>query len=508
MNRKLALLATLCASVCLATSSSPAVAAKWTMQQLPPQGAPPAKASLFGVSCPTGSLCVAVGTSDTIAFSRNPTAGHVKWHLTHPPFPLGSGKTCTPGAPGCPELGGGLDAVSCASRSLCVAVSLEGFIYAATHPAGGARAWSPTVINEGKSATHLTGVSCPSRSLCVAVSGRGGDSSGEVLTSTHPTSRRWKITQLGRSLDFRGVSCGAPSLCVAVTTHGRILVSTHPAGGASAWRELGTPGGAGDLGGVACLGTSLCAAGNAGGNILTSTNPAGGAGTWGKANAGGSVLVTGLSCPESSACLAVDNNGDALTSTDPTGPAGSWHFKNLIPYRYNPLQAANNALFGASCPSRSFCALVGSDGHIFTSSDPFSAPSHTPNGKHRRKAPRRPRAILLFPDNFGAISTTRRRRVRAHFRFHSPTKVRGFECKRDRGLYRPCHSPLTYWATIGRHVLQVRAIGPTGLPGKPAAKHFLVKYVPPEASIGSLWPPRPPGSAARSAESSGPPPPR
>jgi hypothetical protein len=379
-----------------------------------------------------------------------------------------------------------LTAISCASENLCVAVSSEGFVYFSTDPTGGRDAWSPAVVNEGENATHLNAVSCPSLSLCVAVSGGGGDSGGRVLTSTDPTSGRWKITRLDSSLDFDSVSCGTPSLCVAVAAHGRILVSTDPTGGASAWKEIGTPGGAGDLGGVACVGPSLCAAGNAGGNVLTSTNPAGGAGTWGKANAGGSVLVTALSCPESSACLAVDNNGDALASTDPTGPAGSWRFENLIPYRHKFLEAPNNALFGASCPSRSFCALVGADSHILTSTDPFSAPSGAPKGKPTRKAPRRPRTILLLPDNFGYISVTVHRRVRAHFRFHSPTRVRGFECKRDRGPYRPCHSPLTYWASIGRHVLRVRAIGPTGLPGKPAAKHFLVKHVPPEASISEL----------------------
>jgi hypothetical protein len=64
--------------------------------------------------------------------------------------------------------------------------------------------------------------------------------------------------------------------------------------------------------------------------------------------------------------------------------------------------------------------------------------------------------------------------VRARFRFFSPSPSKGFECERDRGAYRPCHSPLRYWVKHGRHVLRVRAIGPTGLRGPAATKRFRV----------------------------------
>ena len=56
--------------------------------------------------------------------------------------------------------------------------------------------------------------------------------------------------------------------------------------------------------------------------------------------------------------------------------------------------------------------------------------------------------------------------------------ARGFECKRDRGPYRRCHSPLRYWVSHGRHVLRVRAIGPTGLRGPAAVKGFRVLHAP------------------------------
>jgi hypothetical protein len=480
ITAKYTLVLSCCAIALLATIAAPAstaAASNWTERQLPPT---PGSASwgppLSGVSCPTDSLCVAVGGLDTLAFSQTPTARAAKWHFVNPPYPIGPGKTCVEGEPHCYEPGGRLNAVSCASQSLCVAVSYEGFIYVSTDPTGGAGAWSPTVINEAHagSATHLTAVSCPSASFCVAVSG-GYKTSGKVLTSTNPTGGQWQKTQLGSSLDLRGVSCGTPSLCVAVAREGRIFVSTNPTGGASAWKEAGTPGGPGDLEGVACVSTLLCAAGNLTGNILTSTHPADGAGTWRQANTGGSVQITGVSCPTAGRCVAVDNNGDVLTSTDPTGGAGSWSFKNLVPFRPTEAegQPPRNALFSASCASTSLCALVGIDGRIFTATHPFSAPD-PPSGNRGRKAPLRPRTILVFAEHFWKGSITRHRHIRARFHFYSPTKTRGFECKRDRGPYRPCGSPLRYWVTHGRHVLRVRAIGPTGLRGSAAIKRFRV----------------------------------
>ena len=275
--------------------------------------------------------------------------------------------------------------------------------------------------------------------------------------------------------DLRGVSCGTPSLCVAVAREGRIFVSTNPTGGASAWQAVGTPGGPGDLEGVSCVATSLCAAGNASGNILTSTDPNGPAAGWSEANAGGSVQITGVSCPTALRCIAVDNNGDVLTSTDPTGGASSWHFENLVPYGNPPeYQGPGNALFGASCASISLCALVGSEGRIFISTEPFSKSVDPLGSSKHHKVRKRPKTILLFAKPFWESKSTRRRHIRARFHFFSQTATQGFECKRDRGRFRRCHSPLRYWVGHGRHALRVRAIGPTGLRGPVAIKRFRV----------------------------------
>jgi hypothetical protein len=463
--------------VTLAAPPGPVEAAKWTEQQLPPgyidEDSTPVSASLTGVSCPTESLCVAVGALNTLASSRAPTGGPGRWQVVHPPPPVGPGKTCIAGEPDCNEPKSALRAVSCASQSFCVVVTYDGFVYVSTDPTGGADAWSSMKVRDDAGAIHLTSVSCPTPSFCAAVSG-GYKASGKVLTSTDPVSGSWQATQLGNPLDLRGVSCGTPTLCVAVGSGGRLFVSTNPTGGAASWRDAGTPAGPGDLEGVDCVSTLLCAAGNMGGNILTSTNPVG-ATSWREGNAGGSVLITDISCPTAERCLAVDNNGDVLTSTDPTAGTGSWQFENLIPFPDPELgQRPRNALFGASCGSPSFCALVGSDGRIFTSTDPFSPPTHSGKRGEGRKALRRPRTVLMFSDYFWHTTRTRRQHTQASFRFFSRSRVRGFECKRGRKPYRRCRSPQRYWVRHGRHVLRVRAIGLTGLRGPAAIKRFRV----------------------------------
>jgi hypothetical protein len=262
---------------------------------------------------------------------------------------------------------------------------------------------------------------------------------------------------------------------------GSLLVSTDPTGGAAAWKVIDAPGGAGDLEGIDCVG-SLCAAGNATGNILTSTDPAAGA-PWTEAKAGIAALVTGVSCPTATACLGVDNNGSVLTSTDPTGGSASWQAENLVPFEATPGEAQfnHNALFGASCASTSLCALVGSDSRIFTSSTPFAtgaspAGPGAPGTPPAHQSPRRPKSFLVFAENFWRVTGTRHRHVRARFHFYSATPTKGFECKRDGGHWRRCHSPLRYWVGIGRHALRVRAIGPTGLRGEPAVRHFRVEH--------------------------------
>lgn len=366
--------------------------------------------------------------------------------------------------------------MSCPSAKLCVAVTGEGYVYSSTNPTGSADDWRVADLDGDGRDTHLLSVSCPTVSLCVAVSGERS-TSGKVLTSTNPTggASAWTIAQLDESLDLRGVSCGTPTLCVAVAQQGRLLVSTNPTGGVSAWRDLGTPGGPGDLQGVSCAATVICVAGNAGGNLLTSTNPAA-ASSWRETNGGVSVEVTGVSCLPTRQCVAVDNNGDVLTSNDPTDGGGSWSVTRLIPYEQPADEHALplNGLFGVSCVSISFCALAASDGRIYTNTDPFAEPSdpskNSGPGKRKKRALKRPRVMIadIFLPSRRAL---RENRARVMVRFFANGPVRRFECRVNRRPFRPCRSPKRFRVgQKGTYAIRIRAVGKTGLRGPVTVK--------------------------------------
>jgi hypothetical protein len=308
--------------------------------------------------------------------------------------------------------------------------------------------------------THLEGISCPSVSLCVAVTG-GRNASGKVLTSTDPTggASAWQTTELGETFDLRAISCGSVSLCVAVGDEGRIVASTNPTGGASAWKVIGAPGGPGSLRAVSCVAAVLCVSGSAGGNLLSSTNPTAGLSSWAEVDGGGSVQISGASCPSASECLAVDNNGDVLTSTDPAGGKGAWSLSNLLPFT----EAEGNALFGASCTSVSMCAVTGARGQIFTSGAPFAKAS--PPGKPtRQRRPKRPR-VKIATVRLPFRNQIRRGTAKVTIRFYVKGKVHSFICKFDRRPFQRCRSPKRYHVGVGKHVFRVRAIGVTGLRG-------------------------------------------
>lgn len=467
-----AMIAVLAAFALPAGSSA---ASQWSVMQLPAKqlegGAD--QVPLNGVSCPTEKLCVAVGALDTVAVSQSPTGGRDGWHVSYPTYAEPK-QSCLEeeGVPpaSCSFPRGSLDAVSCATESLCVAVGYEGSVYVSAHPTAGS--WSIGSPYEGPGAPHLTGVSCPSASLCVAASGGNGSASGRVFTTTSPATGQWQSGQLGGSPDLRAVSCATTSVCVAVAKGGRIFVSADPTGGAGTWREVGSPTQR-DLEGVSCVAAFLCAAGDGGGNILTSTDPVGSDFT--ETNAGGSVQITGVTCPTTTNCVAVDNNGDVLTSANPLDGPTAWSFENLVPFEAESPdsgQFVGNALWGASCPATSLCLLVGAKSRIFTSTGPFASPGANTKGKGTRK---RPRTHLVFAEGFWKSAVTRHRRVKARFHFYSHDGATGFECKRDRGPWRRCHSPLRYWVTVGRHTLRVRAIGSTGLRGPAAMLGFRVE---------------------------------
>jgi hypothetical protein len=460
-----------------AWSASESSAAEWRAQtHIEGEGIRP-NLPLLGISCPSASFCVAVGEIDTIVSTTNPTGGGSAWDQARP---TGAAETdCHEHwIPPCQDpKNRTIRGVSCPSAQLCVAVTGEGYVYSSTDPTGSGEDWHVADIDGDGRDTHLLGVSCPAASLCVAVSGERY-TAGKVLTSTDPTggAAAWNVTQLDESLDLRGVSCGTPTLCVAVAEHGRLLFSTNPTGGAAAWKELGTPGGPGDLQGVSCAGAVLCVAGNAGGNLLTSTSP-GAASSWSESDGGAAVQVTGVSCLPSRQCIAVDDNGGVMTSTDPTGGDGNWSRITLIPYVQPAGQSGEplNGLFGVSCVSSSFCALVAADGQIFTSADPFAASAPSDGSGHGRKVVRRPKVTIAKLDLPSSRELRGHGGGRVTVRFFANGRVRSFECELPHRRYRACRSPKRFRVTgKGTFTIRIRAVGTTGLRGPAAVKRFYI----------------------------------
>ena len=287
----------------------------------------------YGLSCPSSSLCVTADNAGNIATSTDPESEESQWTLTHLAGLEGAG---VPGGE-----------VSCASAGVCVVLA-GAKLFASLDPTGGARAWSAPVDRSG-----LNGVSCASASLCVAV-GEGGT----VYSSTDPTGGpgAWTASELDAGQDIDGVSCSAPAFCVAVDEHGDVLTSTDPVGGAGAW----TVSRISDerLSRVDCQGVEFCfAAGPAGGKSLFSTDPRAGSATWTATE--GIDASGGLSCPALSLCLAghASSNSGVSESGDPTGGAGSWYSGELG-------NVGARVVDGVSCPSSSFC-LAAAGGEVF-----------------------------------------------------------------------------------------------------------------------------------------------
>jgi hypothetical protein len=166
---------------------------------------------IFGVSCPSTSLCVAVDSHGYVSSTTDPQDGaHSVWSYANI-----DGKNA-------------FEDVSCASESMCMAVDEAGNVLSSTNPTGGASTWSISSVDPGHA---ITSISCPSVSMCVAV-----DDAGNVLSSTDPTDGQstWSISNVdsGHALTpvhaLTSVSCSSVLLCVAVDAAGYAVVGTVP----------------------------------------------------------------------------------------------------------------------------------------------------------------------------------------------------------------------------------------------------------------------------------------
>lgn len=352
---------------------------------------------LSGISCPSVSLCVAVGSASNtyvepvIASTTNPTGGAGAWSRVRLPSnvapvniscastslcvaedyddgyllastnPTGAASTWTrtrvPAAGPNGILNGG---VSCGSASSCVSI-VHGNAYASVHPAAENR-WGLATVDSYTVASPLVGISCAAGPLCAAI-----DRAGDVLTSTDPRAGAWRRSHVDSKLT--AISCPSRSLCVAVDAHGNVLTSTRPSVGARSWRSVRIDPGPG-LSAVSCPSTGFCIAGDYEGDLLTSTNPTGGRHAWRlvqlPSNGDSAGILSGFACPTRSLCVGVDQStgegfiDDVFTSTRPAGGSNHWQLTT----EFN-----DNSFSGVACPSRSLCVAATEGGEVITATD-------------------------------------------------------------------------------------------------------------------------------------------
>jgi hypothetical protein len=276
---------------------------------------------------------------------------------------------------------GGLDAVSCATSTFCEAVDRFGNAFSFR-----GKTWSgPSRIDaipDGLVTGMTTAISCPATTFCAEV-----DQNGNAATYN---GSRWSApTTTG--ISAAAVSCPSSTFCAAVgSSYTSVYSST---GGAWSPTVLTTNT---SLVAVSCPSSSFCLAVNSGGDSFTYNGS-----SWSTATAFDTANsnVTGVSCLSATSCVAVDGDGYAaayngstwstpakiVVGSDMSGldavscaPAAAYCLASASDgdaYIYNGATWAispEGALAGfgplgaVSCPSGSFCAVIGYVGDILT----------------------------------------------------------------------------------------------------------------------------------------------
>lgn len=326
--------------------------------------------SLRSLSCPTASFCLAAGTDSSdnseIATTSDPADGtSATWTLASPPDIALWSISCFP------------DPGLAAPHALCL--GSDGTSDALDVSTNGGTSWAQEATQETYTSGFAGVFACPeggpNNLVCIDGTGGGAIDYSDNADVGPVTGASWSPPLLllsGASpVNLFPQSCPASSLCVASDDAGRILTSTDPGGGASAWSSaLVDPTGNG-IENVACPSTALCIAIDGDGEVLRSTDPPGGGGTWSRvASIGGpTTFIYDLACvPGTETCLAADFEGDVFRTVDGgsswSGPSASI--------------SGDEPITGLACPSAAVCLDVGADGYAMRSTDEGATWSSSP----------------------------------------------------------------------------------------------------------------------------------
>jgi hypothetical protein len=290
---------------------------RWTIQPTPnPPGAigPIGSTDLQAVSCSSKTACTAVGT--TSGMSANgwvPLAERwngVRWWIQQMPLPAGATNS-------------GLTGVSCPSRTMCVAVGSYGTRSQSANmllERWNGKRWSlqPTPHPVGATTSPLAGVSCSSPIACTAVGAFFDRLRGRTLALVERwNGKRWsdRPNQLGRAV-LAGVSCASLTACTAVgVSMGGEFNPVAASWDGERWTGETIAGSTG-LGGVSCASSTACTAVSSStvyrwNGEKWSTQP-----TPSPAGAKYSAFRE-VSCPSTHACIAVGSYKDTIEAIGP-----------------------------------------------------------------------------------------------------------------------------------------------------------------------------------------------
>jgi hypothetical protein len=321
---------------------------------------------LMGVSCPSASECVAVGAIDS-AGSSAPLAE--RWD--------GASWSVLRGAAG-PGSQGSLDGVSCSSPTSCMAVG--GGLMPSGATSDPAELWNgstwtaeplPGFMSHGTAlpVASLSGVSCVPSGVCDAVGYHStyGEQGSEVVTAEWNASA-WSDQQEPASTRTNALllalSCSAATACEAVGSEAEGF-------NGAVWssQNLSLPAG-GSLHGDSCASPTACVAigdeaGNSGkaNRIFADTFDGTGWTSAPIATPGSASLseLTGISCATDTSCTAVGSDTDAAGVSVPvvlTDSGSGW-----TPIATPSLSVADpsSSLTAVSCAAPGSCMAVGTD---------------------------------------------------------------------------------------------------------------------------------------------------
>ncbi len=298
------------------------------------------------IACPSIGLCVAGDSHGRILEMNSAWTTSQEWDAEYS-SPSGSS----------------IFSISCPNITSCIATGKNGWTYTSSTlpiaPSSGQSSWTASQVDTPNS-VNLVG--CISSVLCGAVDSAGNFLfSSNAFTST-PT---WDITEIDQTsanppvrVGLTGLSCPSSTWCGAVDQSGNFLFSQNPFDRSPKWTSYNIDGGS-QLTSLACVAQSpfySCVASDVYGNLLVSTNPGNGAGSWSTIRIASSTNISSVTCPTSNECVAVSTQGKSLVNTDlPTDPGSS----SWVQSPTNDLGASS-----VSCPTESSCFLVDNQGVI------------------------------------------------------------------------------------------------------------------------------------------------